>query len=115
MKDLVVGYKESMSTGLCVPPSIAIGLTDEKIERIVANVEKIDSKLFLVNIIGIVENKTLNKILNIINMVFGDMEITATDDTPVEKMTLDDSTKYFSDNDSVISLLCTDSSDDDFN
>ena len=69
MKDLVVGYKESMSTGLCVPPSIAIGLTDEKIERIVANVEKIDSKLFLVNIIGIVENKTLNKILNIINMV----------------------------------------------
>ena len=114
MKDLVVGYKESMSTGLCVPPSIAIGLTDEKIERIVANVEKIDSKLFLVNIIGIVENKTLNKILNIINMVFGDMEITAID-TPVEKMTLDDSTKYFSDNDSVISLLCTDSSDDDFN
>ena len=51
MKDLVVGYKESMSTGLCVPPGIATGLTDEKIGRIVGNIENIDSKLFLVNII----------------------------------------------------------------
>ncbi|XP_066914591.1 uncharacterized protein [Clytia hemisphaerica] len=110
VNDLILGYKESMSTGLCVPPSITTGLTDEKIDKIVANLENIDSSLFLVQRIGLVENKTIKKILQIINIVFNDIDIDV-EDLSIENMVMD--TNYFSDNDSLASLLCTDSSDDE--
>ena len=109
VKDLLVGYRESMPPALYVPPSIATGLTDEKIDKIVTNLEKINSTIFLVQRIGVVDIKTVYKILKIINMVFDDMVINF--DAPVENMVFD--TEYFSDNDSIVSKLLTDSSEDE--
>ena len=98
-----------MPPALYVPPSIATGLTDEKIDKIVTNLEKINSTIFLVQRIGVVDIKTVYKILKIINMVFDDMVINF--DAPVENMVFD--TEYFSDNDSIVSKLLTDSSEDE--
>jgi len=77
------------------PPEIATGLTSEKIGKIVTSLEIIGSKQILKQRLGIVGDQTVNKVLQIVNMVFNDLELEE-ENTPVEKMTLH-SENYLSD------------------
>ncbi|XP_066924270.1 bifunctional 3'-5' exonuclease/ATP-dependent helicase WRN-like [Clytia hemisphaerica] len=105
VKDLLNGYVESMATGLCIPPEIATGLNNEKILKIVASLEIIASKQILKQSLEIIGDQTINKILEIVNMVFNDLELEE-ENTPVE------TERYFSDNDSLASAVFTDTSSD---